>query len=137
MDPGQRRKGGMHEKRGILPLAGRRNEAMMEGEHEDMVLVLEYPERTTRVAAELVAFLKRNVRVFSWSSDELTGIHSDVVEPKVNIMAGVRVVKQKKSHFGTEKDKVIEKQVQALLKARHMREVQFTLGSSMWSWYQS
>ncbi|XP_075478767.1 uncharacterized protein LOC142519613 [Primulina tabacum] len=42
---------------------------------------------------------------------------------KANI--GSRPVKQKKMHFGPEKDKVIEEQVGELLRAGHIREVQF------------
>ncbi|XP_073300532.1 uncharacterized protein [Primulina huaijiensis] len=57
--------------------------------------------------------------------EELTGISPQVAEHKLNILSGSRLVKQKKRHFGPEKDKVIEEQVRELLKAGHIREVQF------------
>ncbi|XP_073303001.1 uncharacterized protein [Primulina huaijiensis] len=44
------------------------------------------------------------------STRELTGISSQVAEHKLNILPGSRPVKQKKWHFGPEKDKVIEEQ---------------------------
>ncbi|XP_073033812.1 uncharacterized protein [Primulina eburnea] len=56
---------------------------------------------------------------------ELAGISPQVAEHKLNILSGSRPVKQKKRHFGLEKDKVIEEQVGELLRAGHIREVQF------------
>ncbi|XP_073294498.1 uncharacterized protein [Primulina huaijiensis] len=56
---------------------------------------------------------------------ELSGISPQVAEHKLNILPGSRPVKQKKRHFGPEKDKVIEEQVGELLKAEHIREVKF------------
>ncbi|XP_073152515.1 uncharacterized protein [Henckelia pumila] len=44
---------------------------------------------------------------------------------RLNILAGARPIKQKKRHFGPEKDKVIKKEVEELLRAGHIREVQF------------
>ncbi|XP_073017950.1 uncharacterized protein [Primulina eburnea] len=78
---------------------------------------------TTRV--NLLQCLKTNVDVFAWSQKELFGISPRVAEHKLNILPGSRPVKQKKRHFGPEKDKVIEKQVEELLKAGHIREVHF------------
>ncbi|XP_073037999.1 uncharacterized protein [Primulina eburnea] len=78
---------------------------------------------TTRV--NLLQCLKTNVDVFAWSQQELSGISPRVAEHKLNILPGSRPVKQKKRHFGPEKDKVIEKQVEELLKAGHVREVHF------------
>lgn len=60
------------------------------------------------VKAEVIDCLRRNVGIFAWSSAELTGIQPAVVEHKLNIMPGTRLVKQKKRHFGLEKDKIIE-----------------------------
>ncbi|XP_073031274.1 uncharacterized protein [Primulina eburnea] len=78
---------------------------------------------TTRV--NLLQCLRTNVDVFAWSQQELSGISPRVAEHKLNILPGSRPVKQKKRHFGPEKDKVIEKQVEELLKAGHIREVHF------------
>ncbi|XP_073121627.1 uncharacterized protein [Henckelia pumila] len=68
---------------------------------------------------------ERNVVVFSWGPLQLTSISPAVEEHKLNVVSGARVVKQKKRHFGPEKDKVIVEQVQALLTAGHIREVQY------------
>lgn len=72
-----------------------------------------------------MTFLEKNAYIFAWSSSELIGVSAEVVEHKLNIIPGSQSVKQKKRHFGPEKY-VIDKQVQELLKAGHIREVQFT-----------
>ncbi|XP_075473861.1 uncharacterized protein LOC142504905 [Primulina tabacum] len=78
---------------------------------------------STRV--NLLNCLKANISVFAWSQQELAGISPQVAEHKLNIFPGSRPVKQKKRHFDPEKDEVIEEQVGELLRAGHIREVQF------------
>ncbi|XP_075499303.1 uncharacterized protein LOC142537694 [Primulina tabacum] len=77
----------------------------------------------TRV--NLLNCLKAKINVFAWSQQELAGISPQVTEHKLNILSGSRPVKQKKRHFDPEKDKVIDEQVGELLRAGHIREVQF------------
>ncbi|XP_075486246.1 uncharacterized protein LOC142525845 [Primulina tabacum] len=69
-------------------------------------------------------------------SEELTGISPQVAEHKLNILPGSRAVKQKKRHFGPEKDKIIEEQVGELLRAGHIREVQFPTWPSNVGYHQ-
>ncbi|XP_075504607.1 uncharacterized protein LOC142542043 [Primulina tabacum] len=57
--------------------------------------------------------------------EELTGISPLIAEHQLNILPGSHPVKQKKRHFGSEKDKVIDAQIKELLKAGHIREIQF------------
>ncbi|XP_075515568.1 uncharacterized protein LOC142550215 [Primulina tabacum] len=78
---------------------------------------------STRVS--LINCLKANIDVFAWSQQELTGISPFISEHQLNILPGSHPVKQKKRHFGPEKDKVISEQVKELLKAGHIREIQF------------
>ncbi|XP_073152356.1 uncharacterized protein [Henckelia pumila] len=73
----------------------------------------------------LIDCLKENKDVFAWSVLELTGVSADVMVHRLNIFAGAKQVKQKKRHFKLEKDKVIKKDVNELLKSGHIREVQF------------
>ncbi|XP_075475762.1 uncharacterized protein LOC142511450 [Primulina tabacum] len=56
---------------------------------------------------------------------ELTGISPLILEHQLNILPGSHPVKQKKRLFGPGKDKVISEQVKELLKAGHIREIQF------------
>ncbi|XP_075479273.1 uncharacterized protein LOC142520159 [Primulina tabacum] len=78
---------------------------------------------STRVS--LINCLKANIHMFAWSQQELTGISPLIAEHQLNILPGSHPVRQKKRHFGPEKDKVIDEQVKELLKAGHIREIQF------------
>ncbi|XP_073061799.1 uncharacterized protein [Primulina eburnea] len=101
-------------------------------EEEQEVVEIE-PGKNVRVARDictttrvnLLQCLKTNINFFSCSQQELSGISPQVAEHKLNILPGSRPIKQKKRHFGPENDKVIEEQVGELLKAGHIREVQF------------
>ncbi|XP_073138332.1 uncharacterized protein [Henckelia pumila] len=79
----------------------------------------------TNLAEQLKSCLIRNRDVFAWSQDDLMGVPSHVAEHKLNITLGSRLVLQKKRNFGPEKDRVIAEQVQELLRAGHIKEVQF------------
>ncbi|XP_073049584.1 uncharacterized protein [Primulina eburnea] len=57
--------------------------------------------------------------------EELAGISSLISEHHLNILPGSHPVKQKKRHFSPEKDNVIDEQLRDLLKAGHIREIQF------------
>ncbi|XP_075483818.1 uncharacterized protein LOC142523976 [Primulina tabacum] len=57
--------------------------------------------------------------------EELTGISPLIAEHQLNILPESHPVKQKKRHFGPENDKVIDAQIKELLKAGHIREIQF------------
>ncbi|XP_073123141.1 uncharacterized protein [Henckelia pumila] len=102
-------------------------------EHEVVQLFPEQPGKIVKVARDLEvglmnqlkACLAKNTDVFAWSSQELTGIPPQVAEHKLNILPGARVIKQKKRHFGADKDKVIADQVRELKEAGHIQEVQF------------
>ncbi|XP_073120297.1 uncharacterized protein [Henckelia pumila] len=77
------------------------------------------------VKQNLVGCLRKNKDFFAWSVSELTGVSAEIMIHRLNILAGVRPIKQKKRHFGPDKDKVIKKEVEELLKAGHIRKVQF------------
>ncbi|XP_073315789.1 uncharacterized protein [Primulina huaijiensis] len=114
-----------------LPVARKEVWEVMEEEPEVIVLGPEKKmlriarDLDLRVREELIAFLQANLSVFAWSAKELTGTAPDVAEHRLNILPNARPVKQKKRHFGPEKDKVIQKEVGELLEAGHIREVQF------------
>ncbi|XP_075524459.1 uncharacterized protein LOC142556840 [Primulina tabacum] len=67
----------------------------------------------------------RLARDLSTSNQDLIGISPLISEHQLNILPGSHPMKQKKRHFGPEKDKVIDEQVKELLKAGHIREIQF------------
>ncbi|XP_073033913.1 uncharacterized protein [Primulina eburnea] len=83
------------------------------------------PDLDPEVREKLITCLQANLNRFSWSAQQLTGTSPDVAEHRLNILPNSRPVKQKKRHFGPEKDIVIKKEVGELLSAGHIREVQF------------
>ncbi|XP_075515655.1 uncharacterized protein LOC142550316 [Primulina tabacum] len=58
---------------------------------------------------------------------ELVGISPLIAEHNLNIIPRSQPVRQKKRHFGPEKDKVIDEKVRELLQAVHIREIQFPI----------
>ncbi|XP_073064069.1 uncharacterized protein [Primulina eburnea] len=107
-------------------------EVLFVAEEEQEVVEIE-PGKNVRVARDictttrvnLLQCLKTNINVFAWSQQELSGISPQVAKHKLNVLPRSRPVKQKKRHFGPEKDKIIEEQVVELLRAGHIKEVQF------------
>ncbi|XP_073278732.1 uncharacterized protein [Primulina huaijiensis] len=83
------------------------------------------PDLDLEIRDELITCLHANLSGFAWSAQELTWTSPDVAEHRLNILPNSRPVKQKKRHFGPEKDIVIKKEVGELLNAGHIREVQF------------
>ncbi|XP_075483585.1 uncharacterized protein LOC142523737 [Primulina tabacum] len=81
---------------------------------EEQEVVEIKPDKEIRVARDL-----------DLSTRELIGISPLVAEHHLNILPGSQPIKQKKRHFGPEKDKVIDVHVRDLLLADHIREIQF------------
>ncbi|XP_073127795.1 uncharacterized protein [Henckelia pumila] len=79
----------------------------------------------TRLKQSLLECLEKNKDVFAWSVSDLTGVHREVAEHKLNIIKSCRPIIQKKRHFGPEKDAVIKEQVDELLRAGHIEEIYF------------
>ncbi|XP_012842286.1 PREDICTED: uncharacterized protein LOC105962516 [Erythranthe guttata] len=74
---------------------------------------------------ELIALLRSNEDIFAWQPSDLTGISPRTAVHRLNLRPECRPVKQKRRHFGTEKDEIIQKEVQRLLEIGHIREIQF------------
>lgn len=74
---------------------------------------------------DLIACLRRNTDVFTKDVHDLAGINSKIAVHHLNIAKGVRPVKQRKHHFRFEKYKLIAEEVEKLLLAEHIREIQF------------
>ncbi|XP_057811344.1 uncharacterized protein LOC131025564 [Salvia miltiorrhiza] len=103
----------------------------------DACLLIElFPDKegyTTRIGAgmapilqrEVTACLRRNADVFAFNTSDLKGINRELAEHRLNVDPMVKPVRQKTRHFGAEKDAAIREQVQALLEARHIVEIQY------------
>ncbi|KAL0402399.1 UNVERIFIED_CONTAM: hypothetical protein Slati_4269800 [Sesamum latifolium] len=92
-----------------------------------------HPDKTTRIGSqmseetkkEVVRCLQRNADIFAWTPQDLEGIDPKVMTHYLNIDASIKPVKQKKRYFGSEKDKIIQAEVDKLMAARHIEEIQF------------
>ncbi|KAL0433681.1 UNVERIFIED_CONTAM: hypothetical protein Slati_2702400 [Sesamum latifolium] len=91
------------------------------------------PDKTTQIGShlegktkeEIILCLQRNADIFAWAPQDLEGIDPKVITHHLNIDPGIKPVKQKKRHFGPEKDKIIEAEVDKLMVAGHIEEIQF------------
>ncbi|XP_057775283.1 uncharacterized protein LOC130994259 [Salvia miltiorrhiza] len=74
---------------------------------------------------ELISCLRRNADVFTFSTADLKGIDRGLAEHCLNVDPKVKPVKQRTRHFSAEKDVAIREQVQGLLDAGLIEEVQY------------
>ncbi|KAL0394640.1 UNVERIFIED_CONTAM: hypothetical protein Slati_4430200 [Sesamum latifolium] len=91
------------------------------------------PDKTTRIGShmnektkeKIILCLQRNADIFAWALQDLEGIDPKVITHHLNIDPSIKPVKQKKRHFGPEKDKIIQEEVDKLMAAGHIEEIQF------------
>ncbi|KAL0451258.1 UNVERIFIED_CONTAM: hypothetical protein Slati_1103900 [Sesamum latifolium] len=67
----------------------------------------------------------KNKDIFAWTPQDLDGIDPGVITHHINLDPAISPVKQKNRHYGPEKDKIIQGEVNKLLTAGHIREIQF------------
>lgn len=65
--------------------------------------------------SKLVEFLKKNADCFAWSYEDITGIDPKIITHKLNVDPSHKLVKQKRRKFATERNKIINDEVQNLL----------------------
>jgi hypothetical protein len=98
-------------------------------------LCADVPSRTVMIGAEvstededrLLQFLRNNQDVFAWSKSDLTGVHRSVIEH-----ARVKPKLQRQRPMSADRVKSAEAEVQKLLDARIIREVQYPSGWPTW-----
>ena len=100
---------------------------------EDISLDENNPKRYTRVRADLeenikkdlVRFLKKNIDVFSWSHEDMSGIDPSVITHRLNVSPSSKPVRQKKRVFAPERDNAIKDEVQKFIAAKFIQEVHY------------
>ena len=100
---------------------------------EDISLDENNPKRYTRVGTDLeekikkdlVHFLKKNIDVFAWSHEDMPGINPSVITHRLNISPSFKPMRQKKRVFALERDNAIKDEVQKLIAAKFIREVNY------------
>ena len=74
---------------------------------EDIPLHEDDPRKSTRIGADLegkikkglVCFLRKNIDVFAWSHEDMSGIDSSVITHRLNVHPSSKLVRQKKRVF--------------------------------------
>ncbi|KAL0320008.1 UNVERIFIED_CONTAM: hypothetical protein Sradi_5262300, partial [Sesamum radiatum] len=64
---------------------------------------------------QVVDYLRKNKDIFVWIPQDLEGIDPGVITHHLNLDFTIKPVKQKKRHFGPEKDNIIQEEVNKLL----------------------
>ena len=91
------------------------------------------PEHLTYIGSKLakgikeplIHFLKKNVEVFAWKQEDMGGIYLAVITHKLNVSPSFKLVKHKRRSFAPERQKVINEEVNKLLQAQAIREVDY------------
>ncbi|XP_074556805.1 uncharacterized protein LOC141812691 [Curcuma longa] len=111
-------------------------EAASDKSFEEKEALQVHPDRTettVQVAAELPPELKeelgacllRNQDIFAWTPEDITSISPSIAVHRLNVVPGAIPVKQKRRHFGPEQNKAIRVEIQKLLAAGYIKEIQF------------
>ncbi|CAA0810116.1 Unknown protein, partial [Striga hermonthica] len=103
------------------------------GEVEEIQMIEGCEDRKFRIGKDLeepirsrlIDLVREFADIFAYTAEVLTGISAEVIEHRLNIDLSVRPVKQKRRHHGAEMDKIIEQEVEKLLGAGHIEEIQF------------
>ncbi|KAL0292947.1 UNVERIFIED_CONTAM: hypothetical protein Sradi_6963800, partial [Sesamum radiatum] len=88
----------------------------------------ENPNKITKIGSKMkeddqeqvVNYLRKNKDIFTETPQDLEGIDPGVITHHLNLDSAIRPIKQKKRHFGPEKDKIIQGEVNKLLTAGHV-----------------
>jgi hypothetical protein len=102
-------------------------------------LCADVPSRTVMIGTEvskeeedkLLQFPRHNQDVFAWSKSDLTGVHRSVIEHALNTDPKVKPKLQRQRPMSDDGVKFAEAEVQKLLDARIIREVQYPVWVAM------
>ena len=101
---------------------------------KEVILFPEHPEQTVLIGkdlspereAESLSFLRQNVDVFAWSPKDLLGIDRSIVEHRLDVDPSVKPIRQKMRQWIEQKAQVLKAEVQKLLDAGVIREIDRT-----------
>ncbi|KAL2232611.1 UNVERIFIED_CONTAM: Retrovirus-related Pol polyprotein from transposon 17.6 [Sesamum indicum] len=102
--------------------------------HKVVEVIQGDPCKTTRIGSHLgeqletmmISLLRKNADIFAWSSSDFIGVAPEVIVHRLNVDPTMRPVQQKKRNFSVEKNQVIREEVDRLLNAGYIMEVQYT-----------
>ncbi|XP_063948038.1 uncharacterized protein LOC135152135 [Daucus carota subsp. sativus] len=80
---------------------------------------------TSTMEANLVEFLTTRLDAFAWGHEDVTGISPEIITHKLNVDPSFTPVQQKRRKFAAERNKIINEEVNRLLKAGMIKEVDY------------
>ena len=91
------------------------------------------PERCVGIGAkvkgnvrrELITFLKKKNKTFAWTTEDMPGINLEISAHQLNVDPSYKPVKQKRRKLGPERAKMVNEEVERLLKSGLIREVKY------------
>ena len=100
---------------------------------EEIVLDPGHPDRTVFIGTsldpiikeQLTSFLQDHADCFTWIPEDMVGIDPIVISHKLNIDPTFKPIKEKRRKFTPERNKVINNEVDNLLKTGKIREVKY------------
>ena len=69
--------------------------------------------------------LRQNHDVFAWAHSDMTGIHPSITSHRLNILPTARPIRQRVKRFHLDKQKIIWNEIDKLLEAGFIREVDY------------
>ncbi|KAH6761645.1 hypothetical protein C2S52_019078 [Perilla frutescens var. hirtella] len=80
---------------------------------------------TSNIREQLIEFLKEHHDCFAWSFEDMTGIDPSIITHKLQVDPDKTPIKQKIRKFAPERNKIVDEEVDKLLKNGHIREVHY------------
>ncbi|KAK4391570.1 hypothetical protein Sango_1934800 [Sesamum angolense] len=99
------------------------NVELVPGDLEKVTRIGSQMENTVR--NEIIQYLCRNIDIFAWTPQDWEGLDANLITHHLNINPSVKSVKQKKRYFRPEKDKIIQAEIDKLMTAGYIQEIQF------------
>ncbi|KAL6323501.1 hypothetical protein AAG906_039076 [Vitis piasezkii] len=79
------------------------------------------PTKSTRT----IAITVQNKNVFVWTHSDMSWIHPSIASHRLNVMSSSKLVHQKVRYFHMDRQKIIQAEIDKLLAARFIREVEY------------
>ena len=115
--------GESQEPEGVSPVERTKKVPLCEDVPDRMVTIGRGLEEAEE--ARLIKFLRNNQDAFAWSSSDLRGISRDVMEHTLKVEPKAKPVKQGQRPISEEREKAAQAEVQKLLDAGVIHEVQY------------
>ncbi|KAG7588597.1 Ribonuclease H-like superfamily [Arabidopsis suecica] len=99
----------------------------------EVVLEEDKPDRKVRIGATLtgkikealIELLRKNKTSIAWSAADMPGINPSIICHELNVDPSFKLLKQKRRKLGVERAKVVNDEVDKLVKIGSIREVQY------------